>query len=134
MTEDKQWWIERITRIDAMQLAWDVATLIFVDEEYKVQRSTDEMNKLFGYVPGELDGKELGIIIPPEYRENHKKLFQKYMENPVDRSMGNDMMQHVFDGWRKDGTKIKVSILLRIRFVEGKRIAVAKIFPVIEVK
>jgi hypothetical protein len=134
MIEDKEWWIKRINRIDAIQLAWEVATLIFVDETYRIQRSTDDANRLFGYVPGELDGKELGVIIPPEYRERHRWMFADFMKNPIDRSMGKDIMRHVFDGWHKDETKIKVSILLRVRFVEGVKIAVAKIFPVIEIK
>lgn len=131
---DKTWTLYRITEVDAMKLAWDCTMILIVDGDQRIQRSTEEVNKFFGYVPGELDGKQLECLIPTEYRKAHAIHFNNYFNSPVDRTMGTDMQQAVFDGLKKNGEKIKISIWLRVRAIEGVKYAVAKVFPVIEVK
>ena len=134
--DEQTWWLKRISKIEAMELAFEIAIVLFLDEHYRIQWSTPQANSLFGYVPGELDGKTLDILLPGMVKERHRKLFNDFMENPVDRTMGTglDMMSHVFEGVKKGGELIKISILLRVRAVAGKKIAAAQIFPVIEVK
>jgi PAS domain S-box-containing protein len=128
---DKTWMIGRISKIDATQLAFDAGVFLFVNEDYVIEWSTPEVNKLFGYVAGELDGKTLDILIPPDKRRTHSGHFKKFFDNPVDRNMGESIKQSVFEGYKRDGSTIKVSILIRANAVDGKKIAVAMIFPVI---
>lgn len=127
---DALWTLNRITEVDAMRLTWESTMVLIVDETQRIQRSTSEVNKFFGYVPGELDGAFLEVLIPPAYRNIHAQHFAKYFTDPVDRTMGVDKQQHVFDGWTKKGELVKVSIWLRVRAVDGQKVAVAKVFPV----
>jgi hypothetical protein len=131
---EKTWTLYRIPEIDAMKLAWESIMVLIIDVEQRIQRSTSEVNKFFGYVPGELDGQFLEVLIPTEFRKAHSGRFQKYFAEPVDRTMGTGIQQVVFDGLKKNGEKIKVSIWLRVRAVDGIKYAVAKVFPVIEAK
>lgn len=132
--DNRDWLLKRISIIDARGLAFEAAPMLFVNENYLIEWSTPEVNKLFGFVSGELDGKELSILIPPDKRERHKGFFDSFFANPVDRNMGTEMQQAVFSGYKKDGTTIRVSIFLRVRAVDGRKIAAAMIFPVIEIK
>lgn len=132
--EDRSWTLYRISEVDAMKLCFETGVFLFVNEEYLIEWSTPEVNKLFGYVSGELDGKYLEVLIPPEKREKHRGLFKHFFEHPVDRNMGTEIQQSVFEGYKKDTTKIKVSISLRVKAVEGRKIACAMIFPILEIK
>lgn len=131
--DDKLWTLNRISKVDATQLAFDNGVFLFVNENYTIEWSTPEANKLFGYVPGELDGKKLEVLIHPDKRKVHWQHFNHFFSNPVDRNMGASIKQSVFDGYRRDKSTIKVSILIKMAAVDGKRVAVAMIFPVIEV-
>lgn len=131
---DKSWTIYRIAEVDAMKLAWESIMILIVDGDQRIQRSTVEVNKFFGYVPGELDGQFLEVLIPSEFRKVHAGHFANYFKEPVDRTMGTGTQQVVFDGMKKNGDKIKVSIWLRVRAIDGVKYAIAKVFPVIEVQ
>jgi hypothetical protein len=130
---EKAWLLNRIPEIDAQRLAWESIMVLVIDGDQRIHRSTVEVNKFFGYVPGELDGQFLEVLIPQEYRKMHAGHFHRYFSEPVDRTMGTGTQQVVFDGLKKSGEKIKVSIWLRVRAVDGVKYAVAKVFPVIEI-
>lgn len=132
--DNREWLLKRISIIDAMKLAFESAPMLFVNEDYLIEWSTPEVNKLFGYVTGELDGKELSILIPPDKRDRHKGFFRMFFDNPVDRNMGTEIAQTVFSGYKKDTAIIRVSISLRAKAVDGKKVICAMIFPVIEIK
>jgi PAS domain S-box-containing protein len=129
--EDKSWTLYRISKIDATQIAFDAGVFLFVNMDYTIEWSTPEANKLFGYISGELDGKKLEILIPPDKRKTHLGHFKKFFDTPEDRNMGANIKQSVFDGYKRDGSIIRVSILIRMCAVDGKRISVAMIFPVL---
>lgn len=130
--EDRTWTLYKISEVDAMKLAWESVMVLIINEDQRIEHSTAEANKFFGYVPGELNGKFLDVLIPPEYKKAHSKHFDGFFNNPVDRTMGSGV-QTIFEGVKKNGERIKVSIWLRVRAVEGVKKAVAKIFPVIEI-
>lgn len=132
--DNRDWLLKRISIVDAMKLAFESAPMLFVNEDYLIEWSTPEVNKLFGYVSGELDGKELAILIPPDKREKHRGFFQSFFDSPEDRTMGTEINQTVFAGYHKSGAIKKVSIALRAKAVDGKKIVAALIFPVIEIK
>lgn len=129
--EDRTWTIYRISKVDATQLAFDNGVFLFVNEDYIIEWSTPEANRLFNYISGELDGKKLEILISPDKRKAHREHFKNFFKEPVDRNMGQGIKQSVFDGYKRDGSIIRVSILIKMCAVDGKRVAVAMIFPVV---
>lgn len=65
--------------------------------------------ELFGYEDGELNGKRIGILIPPELHERHKQLREAFIENRGRMHMGD---HHGLRGVKKDGTEILVAAVL----------------------
>lgn len=132
--DNRDWLLKRISIVDAMKFAFDITPMLIVNETYIIEWSTPEINKLLGYISGELDGKLLSIVIPPELRETHFNHFKKYFSSPEDRNMGTDINQVVFNAYCKNGSTKKVSIALRSKAIEGEVKVGAFVFPIIEIK
>lgn len=88
--------------------------------------STPLADNIFGYIQGELQGKNLNDLIPERFREVHKTHVVGYSQQPEPRAMGERGMQLV--GKKRDGTEFPVEISLHPRAIGGKRFVVATIF------
>jgi PAS domain S-box-containing protein len=78
--------------------------------------------RMFGYEPSELIGKNMEILLPERYRGHHSYLRQGFNNNPVPRRMGlgRDLM-----AIRKDGIEFPVEISLSYSSAGGTFIAIA---------
>jgi len=79
---------------------------------------------LFGYGEGELEGKNVDILVPDALRGTHEKHRTKYHKHPTERVMGAGLdlfAQH------KDGTTFPVEISLGHIDFEGTPLAIAYI-------
>ncbi|HMT29174.1 MAG TPA: PAS domain S-box protein, partial [Bacteroidia bacterium] len=65
--------------------------------------------QLFGYERGELEGKQIEILIPERMSERHVKHREKYIQDPYPRSMGQGMELYAR---RKDNSEFPVEISL----------------------
>jgi len=130
--QDKNWTLKRISKIDVLGCIWNCVMVLVVDEEQRIHYSSPLVNKFFGYIEGELDGKFLETMIPPEYRNIHKKHFARYFESPIERTMGTGTEQHTFEGIKKGGEKIRVSIWLTAMAPDGDKFIFATIMPAYE--
>ena len=63
---------------------------------------------MFGYDENELDGQDVSVLVPKEYRERHKQYMDTYAENPQIRYMGDRKLP----GVKKDGGMFSLSIWL----------------------
>lgn len=76
-----------------------------------------EAEKLFGYEPGELVGKNVDMLVPERFRAKHPDFRARFAEEPRARPMGAGRDLH---GLRKDGNEIPVEIGLNpIRTEKG---------------
>ncbi|MHA8052406.1 PAS domain-containing sensor histidine kinase [Aquirufa sp. OSTEICH-129A] len=62
--------------------------ILVTDSSSNVVMTNNFADRLFGYAPNELKGKNIDILIPNHLRSRHHGHQAKYAENPQDRPMG----------------------------------------------
>ncbi|QQP95466.1 PAS domain S-box protein [Lysobacter enzymogenes] len=84
--------------------------LLLVDGDGRIVQANAQAERLFGYAPGELLGKDVEALIPSAARERHRGYRQHYMARPHVRPMGVSGQSLI--GLRPDGTQFPVEIAL----------------------
>lgn len=87
--------------------------------------STPGVNTLFGYLKGELDGKNIIDLMPDRFRGNHGDHLKKFSDNPTPRAMGESKMKLI--GIKRNLDEFPIRIGLHPTMVGRKRVAVATI-------
>ena len=92
--------------------------IVIVDKEGKIKHINSQTTSMFGYRSDELIGKEVEILMPARFRNNHTKHREDYATKPTIRPMGSGLGLY---GRRKDGSEFPVDIMLSpIETDEGK--------------
>jgi PAS domain S-box-containing protein len=65
--------------------------IIFIDRDTRIKQVNAQLEKLFGYRPGELDGRQLDILIPKQFQERHQGFVADFFKNPRKRAMGGHL-------------------------------------------
>ncbi|NEV94878.1 PAS domain S-box protein [Psychroflexus sp. YR1-1] len=92
--------------------------IIVVDETQHVVEVNSATEAMFGYKKGELIAKHLDILIPKNYRSNHHKHVDKFIDNSEKRQMGHG--RNIY-GLKKNGEIFPVEAGLNPFQFEGKR-------------
>ncbi|MFA5353645.1 MAG: PAS domain S-box protein, partial [Thermodesulfovibrionales bacterium] len=103
--------------------------MVFVNRDSRIVLVNAQAEALFGYRQEELADKALEILIPPRFREGHRRLIEDYFANPRLRTMGSDLK---ISALRKDGTEFRADISLSPLKLEGELLATAAIRDVTE--
>jgi PAS domain S-box-containing protein len=90
-----------------------------------ILHSTPRANELFGYINGELDGKNIKDLMPIRFRHGHDEHLKYFKGNPVARPMGHRSMTLV--GLNKEGVEFPIEISLEPINLIGKELAIATI-------
>jgi two-component system sensor histidine kinase DevS len=83
--------------------------ILIVDREGQIVFTNRQAVVLFGYEPGELDGRSVDELLPDALRAGHRAHRIHYQTDPRVRPMGMDMK---LKGRRKDGAEFPVEISL----------------------
>ncbi len=83
--------------------------VIIIDKTSSINFASSRVEAMFGYLPDELVGKPLGILIPERYRDIHAGHLDRFMINPAPRMMGVGLELRAR---RKDGSVLQVEISL----------------------
>ena len=83
--------------------------MLIIDKDGQLVLVNPALETLFGYGPGELQGKSLEALIPERFRHGHVGLRGGYFERPHPRAMGAGF--ELFAS-RKDGTEFPVEVSL----------------------
>jgi PAS domain S-box-containing protein len=84
--------------------------LVVVAPDGTIALANEEAERLFGYPTGELIGRLVELLVPPQARTRHAQDRSRFLANPQTRSMGGS--GELF-AQRKDGSRIPVEIALK---------------------
>lgn len=83
------------------------SAMIVVDKEGIITLVNSSAEKLFGYNTRELLGRPMELLVPEHFRENHKRLYQKYLSQP--RAIAVGIRRNLY-GLHKAGHEIPLEI------------------------
>ena len=105
-------------------LACIADAVISTDAQGKILLFNPAAEKLFGYIGPEVLGKNIQLLIPLRFRENHDRQVAGFgsASSDVARAMANE--REVF-GLRRDGTEFPAEAMLSRRFLGNKTLITA---------
>lgn len=103
--------------------------VVALDGSIRRANAADEV--MFGYSPGELNGKKVEVLIPQKFLKNHKSYRTEYSKKPKITPMGQDLDLW---GFRKDGVRFPSKISLSPTDIDEKQLAVVFIMGISERK
>ena len=83
--------------------------IVVIDYERKIQMVNAQTENLFGYTKDEMIGKEVQMLMPDRFREEHPANERKFIADQKPREMG--VGKELF-GKRKDGSEFAIEISL----------------------
>ncbi|MHB8788831.1 MAG: GAF domain-containing sensor histidine kinase [Desulfobulbaceae bacterium] len=105
--------------------------ILFVDRQGNILRVNAQMENVFRYKQGELDGRNIEILIPSRFHARHKEHLRNFFSHPRQRPMGS---QFEIYGRRKDGEEFPADISLNFLDIDGVPYASASVRDVTERK
>jgi two-component system sensor kinase FixL len=81
--------------------------MIVIDERGIMQSFSTAAQRLFGYEAAEVIGKNISMMMPPPYRENHDGYIARYLKTEERRIIG---IGRVVVGERKDGSTFPMEL------------------------
>jgi hypothetical protein len=103
--------------------------VILTDRQGVIRGANRQAAALFGYDPGELEGKEIDLLVPERSRESHRGHRSHYNRSPSVRAMGGEKE---FAGRRKDGSEFPADISLSPFETPGGTIIISVVRDVTE--
>lgn len=92
-------------------------SIVIMNSKGRVEEFNPAAEKMFGYARDETIGREMAeLIIPPEYREMHRKGLRKYLETGEGRVIGRRVE---VEGMRADGSAFDVELAITPINLEG---------------
>jgi two-component system, LuxR family, sensor kinase FixL len=111
------WFGERLQRARAQSAAREAhlqsildtvpEAMIVIDQHGLIQSFSSTAQRLFGYSPGEVLGKNIKMMMPSPYRENHDAYISRYLQTGEKRIIG---IGRVVVGERKDGSTFPMEL------------------------
>lgn len=99
------------------------------DATGEIVLANDAITRLFGYLPGELIGRSVDTLVPPDRRAQHRTHRTGFNAAPAERAMGERM---ALEGCRKDGTVFSVRIQLIPCVIRSAAVTIAIVFETTE--
>lgn len=120
---------DRMTYAKLLDAAPDA--IIFVDQQGKILRVNAQLENVFRYQQGELDGRNIEVLIPERFHGKHRGHLRHFFARPRQRPMGS---QFEIYGRRKDGSEFPADISLSFLKINGVLYASASVRDISERK
>ena len=114
----------KTTEVPEFAVAAEEESLVLIADMYSgdILHATPAVEKLFGYVRGELTGKNVDDLVPKSVQPRHAALRASFASDGQSRSL------LCVGGRRKDEKEIDVDVSLRPRFINGRSCVVVVLF------
>ena len=99
---------ESQARIQAI-LDTAVDAIITIDEQGIVEIANPAVERLFGYAPADLIGRNVSMLMPSPHRERHDEYLARYLSTGEARVIG---IGRELEGLRRDGTTFPLELAL----------------------
>lgn len=83
--------------------------MVVIDEQGRIQSFSAAAERLFGYTAAEVAGKNVSILMPSPYREQHDSYLGRYLTTGEKRIMGSS---RVVMGQRKNGATFSMELYI----------------------
>lgn len=93
-------------------------SILIIDEESRVLYANNATENVFGYSPGELNGKKLTMLMPEVFREQHTAGLKRYERTGVRRLNWGSLE---FPGLHKSGRELPLEVSFGEFTSNGKR-------------
>lgn len=92
--------------------------IITIDESGIVESYSPSAERVFGYTSDEVVGRNVNMLMPTPYRENHDQFIQRYLRTGEKRIIG---IGRVVTGLRKNGSTFPMELQVGEMSLAGKR-------------
>jgi PAS domain S-box-containing protein len=92
--------------------------IISIDEVGLIQTFNQSAESLFGYTRDEVEGRNVSMLAPSPYREEHDSYLSEYAQTGQARVIGKE---RELEGRRKDGSKFAMSLRVTAMEKDGTR-------------
>jgi two-component system sensor kinase FixL len=92
--------------------------MIVIDSEGAMQSFSATAERLFGYTAAEAEGRNVAILMPSPYRENHDNYLKRYLATGEKKIIGRG---RVVVGLRKDGSTFPMELAVGEMILGGTR-------------
>jgi PAS domain S-box-containing protein len=94
-------------------------SIVVIDEHGQITSFSAAAEQLFGYEPGELRGRNVTELMPPQDRQVHPRYIARYLKTGESRVIGS---RRVVTGQRKDGSNFPMELSVGASLVNGHHI------------
>jgi len=82
------------------------SALITIDEDHRITLFNRQAEQVFGYAEHEVLGRQLGMLLPEQYRESHTININDFSSKDIQKRMAQD--RPIVPGLRKNGEEFPV--------------------------
>ncbi len=86
-----------------------VDAIVTINEDGSIESANPSVERVFGYLPGELVGRNVSLLISEPHRSRHDGYIRRYLETGEARVIG---IGREVEGIRKDGSSVPVDLAL----------------------
>src|SRR5205085_11086314 len=96
-----------------------VNAFITIDAEGTIESVNPATERIFGYRADELIGRNVNVLMPASYREQHGRYVSNYIESGVAKIIG---IGRELEGCRKDGSTFAIRLTVSELRLGGRRL------------
>ena len=92
--------------------------MVVIDDQGHIRSFSSTAERLFGYTAGEVAGRNVSLLMPSPYREQHDKYLARYLTTGEARIIG---ASRVVIGLRKDGSTFPMELYIGETVMQNRR-------------
>jgi len=96
-----------------------VDAILTIDHTGVIGTANPATEQMFGYLPGELIGRNIKVLMPPPYQEQHDGYLRNYLTTGIKKIIG---IGREVVGLRKDGTVFPIHLAVSEVLIDDQRV------------